>query len=168
MSLDDHYVDLRGCEFSLDQLDADERRLLNTLMQRADRAPSWHEFANFWMKLVGEFYHGRGLSRPQVRHTALYRIAQDLGSRLAVAQGVARTPDYRDEIEELIRARFKTRREFCEATGLSEDMLSHVLARRKHIAIDTLSDALSRIGCFLRIVPQPGPKRPRRNPKAAA
>jgi hypothetical protein len=168
MSLDDRYVDLKGREFSLAELDEDERTLLNTLRQRADRAPSWHEFANFWMKLVGEFYHGRGLSRSQVRHTALYRIAQDLASRLAVEQGVARVPDYRDEIETLVRTRFKTRREFCEATGLSEDMLSHVLAGRKHIAIDTLSDALSRIGCALKIVPQTGPKRRRRDPRAAA
>jgi hypothetical protein len=168
MSLDHRYVDLKGREFSLAELDADERTLLKSLEQRADRAPPWHEFANFWMKLVGEFYDGRGLSRSQVRHTALYRIAQDLASRLAVEQGVARVPDYRDEIEALVRTRFKTRREFCEATGLSEDMLSHVLAGRKHIAIDTLSDALSRIGCALKIVPQAGRKRRRRDPRAAA
>jgi hypothetical protein len=168
MSLDDRYIDLKGREFSLAELGADERTLLKSLEQRADRAPPWHEFANFWMKLVGEFYDGRGLSRSQVRHTALYRIAQDLASRLAVEQGVARVPDYRDEIEALVRTRFKTRREFCEATGLSEDMLSHVLAGRKHIAIDTLSDALSRIGCALKIVPQTGPKRRRRDPRAAA
>ncbi|MGH8585330.1 MAG: hypothetical protein ACREWE_03825 [Gammaproteobacteria bacterium] len=168
MSLDDRYIDLKGREFSLAELDADERTLLKSLEQRADRAPPWHEFANFWMKLVGEFYDGRGLSRSQVRHTVLYRIAQDLASRLAVEQGVARVPDYRDEIETLVRTRFKTRREFCEATGLSEDMLSHVLAGRKHIAIDTLSDALSRIGCALKIVPQTGPKRPWRDPRAAA
>jgi len=168
MSLDDRYVDLKGREISLAGLDADERTLLKSLEQRADRAPPWHEFANFWMKLVGEFYDGRGLSRSQGRHTAVYRIAQDLASRLAVEQGVARVPDYRDEIETLVRTRFKTRRAFCEATGLSEDMLSHVLAGRKHMAIDTLSDALSRIGCALKIVPQTGPKRPRRNPRAAA
>jgi len=103
MSLDDPYIDLKGREFSLAELDADERTLLNTLRQRADRAPPWHELANFWMKLVGEFYDGRGLSRSQVRHTVLYRIAQDLASRLAVEQGVARVPDYRDEIETLVR-----------------------------------------------------------------
>ncbi|MGH8480265.1 MAG: hypothetical protein ACREXK_11980 [Gammaproteobacteria bacterium] len=168
MSLDDRYIDLKGREFSLAELDADERTLLKSLEQRADRGPPWHEFANFWMKLVGEFYDSRGLSRSQVRHTALYRIAQDLVSRLAVEQGSARVPDYRDEIETLVRTRFKTRREFCEATGLSEDMLSHVLAGRKHIAIDTLSDALSRIGCALKIVPQTGLKRRRRDPRAAA
>jgi hypothetical protein len=49
--------------------------------------------------------------------------------------------------------RFKTRREFCEATGLSEDMLSHVLARRKHLAIDTLSSALEKVGYTLHIGP---------------
>ena len=146
----------------------DERTLLKKPGARADRAPPWHEFANFWMKHVGEFYDGRGLSRSQGRHTVLYRIAQDLASRLAVEQGVARMPDYRDEIEALVRTRFKTRREFCEATGLSEDMLSHVLAGRKHIAIDTLSDALSRIGCALRIVPQTGPQAPPAHPRAAA
>ncbi|MGH8584251.1 MAG: hypothetical protein ACREWG_16060 [Gammaproteobacteria bacterium] len=168
MSVEDRYVDLREREVSLAQLDADERRLLDTLKRRADRAPPWHEFANFWMKLVGDFYDSRGLSRSQVRHTTLYRVAQDLGSRLAVGQGIARNPDYRDELGELIRTRFKTRRAFCEATGLSEDMLSHVLAGRKHIAIDTLSDALSRIGWVLKLVPQRAPERPRRSPGAAA
>ena len=57
---------------------------------------------------------------------ALYRLAQDLGSRQQVERGEARVPDYRDELEGIIVSRFKTRRAFCEATGLSEDMLSHV------------------------------------------
>lgn len=64
-----------------------------------------------------------------------------------------RAPDYRDELDELIRENFPTRRAFCEATGISEDMLCHVLARRKHLAIDTLNEALSRIGYTLRIQP---------------
>lgn len=91
--------------------------------------------------------------RKQSRQTAVYRIAQDLGSRIAIQAGFARMPDYRDELDELIRSRFKTRREFCRATGLSEDMVSHVLARRKHLAVDTSQEALSKIGYSLRIVP---------------
>lgn len=55
----------------------------------------------------------------------------------------------------MIRTHFHTRREFCEATGISEDMLSHVLAGRKHLAIDTLSQALARIGYRLQITPRP-------------
>ena len=72
---------------------------------------------------------------------------------LVLSAGLARASDYRDELEELVRSRFGTRRAFCEATGLSEDMVSHVLARRKHLAIDTLTEALGRIGCALHIVP---------------
>jgi hypothetical protein len=85
--------------------------------------------------------------------TPVYRILQDLGSRLGIAQGKVRMSDYRDELEQLILTRFKTRRAFCEATGLSEDMLSHVLARRKHLGIDTLTDALAKIGFALHITP---------------
>jgi len=40
---------------------------------------------------------------------------------------MARLPDYRDELEELIRTRFPSQQAFCQATGLSEDMLQPVL-----------------------------------------
>ena len=53
----------------------------------------------------------------------------------------------------MIRTVFPTQKAFCDATGLSEDLVSHVLARRKHLAIDTLSEALRRIGYHIEIVP---------------
>lgn len=84
-----------------------------------------------------------------MRETVPYRIAADLSSRLALA----RMPDYRDELDDLIRSRFRTRRAFCQATGLTEDMLSHVLAKRKQLAIDTLATALAKVGFALKIVP---------------
>jgi hypothetical protein len=37
-------------------------------------------------------------------------------------------------------------------------MLSHVLARRKHLAIDTLNAALEKIGFTLHIAPLAGPQ----------
>jgi len=58
-------------------------------------------------------------------------------------------------LEDLVRAHFPTRRAFCEATGLSEDMLSHVLAGRKDLSLEKLTGALARIGYRLRIVPGP-------------
>ena len=70
-----------------------------------------------------------------------------------VRTGFARAPDYRDKIEKIVSTEFPTRRAFCEATGISEDMLSHVLAHRKHLAIDTLTEALERIGYELELVP---------------
>ena len=117
------------------------------------RAKEWATYSNFWMSRVSEFYEDRGLSRPQIRKTAGYRIGQDLASRMGIKQGWMRHPDYRDELESIIHQRFKTRREFCEATGLSEDMVSHVLAKRKHLAVNTLEESLRRIGYTLHIAP---------------
>jgi hypothetical protein len=148
------YLDLKGRELPLGGLDAQERQLVADLRQRAQDHPDWDEFENYWTAAVAAFYDSRGLSRRESRESVVYKIAQDLSSRLAIAAGLARPPDYRDELEELIRNSFRTRREFCAATGLSEDMLSHVLAYRKHLAIDTLTQALDRIGYTIRIVPR--------------
>jgi hypothetical protein len=167
MARHDNYRDLDGNEISLGSLDMAERKLIATLKRRASAAPDWHEFGNFWRSLVGDFYKARGMPRTRITRTPVWRVAEDLDGRLAVDQGFARVPDYRDAIEEIILTRFKSRREFCQATGLSEDMLSHVLARRKHIAIDTLSKALSRIGCALKIVVPTAERPPGRKSRRA-
>jgi hypothetical protein len=148
------YVDQKGREWPLGGLDPQERKLVAELQQRAKGGPDWNDFDNYWTTRVAAFYDGRGLSRRESRETVVYKVAQDLSGRLAVAAGLARPPDYRDELEQIIHKSFRTRREFCAATGLSEDMLSHVLAHRKHLAIDTLAQALERIGYALRIVPR--------------
>lgn len=147
------YQDLKGRELTLDDLPAGERKLISDLQSEAKKAKDWSSFSNLWMSKVSEFYSQSGLTRPQIRQTAGYRVAQDLDSRLAIANGQARAPDYRDELESLIGERFQTRREFCEATGLTEDMLSHVLSKRKHLAINTLEESLRRIGYTLHIAP---------------
>ncbi len=154
MATKTEYVDLNGQIYAIAGFDKQEREVLDKLQAFASRSPQWHEYENLWMPEVAKLYEPRGLSRRQIIDTPLYRIAQDLGSRLGIAQGIMRqSEDYRDELEHLILARFKTRREFCEATGLSEDMLSHVLARRKHLAIDTLNAALEKVGYTVHIAP---------------
>ena len=147
------YIDLHGRQFLLGDLDDEEHKLVARLKRRAHTHPDWNGFENYWTDAVWKLYESRGLTRLQASKTAVYRIAQDLCSRLGIESGLVRAPDYRDELADLIRRRFKTRREFCEATGISEDMLSHVLAGRKHLAIDTLQNALAKIGCTLRIMP---------------
>lgn len=147
------YTDLRNQAIPLADLDEEERELLQRIHNRADENPEWNEFDTFWWREVAKLYDGRGVSRRTSMQSPVYRIAQDLSSRLAINAGLAREPDYRDELADLIRRRFKTRREFCDATGISPDMLSHVLARRKHLSIEALEQALSRIGCTLRIAP---------------
>jgi hypothetical protein len=146
-------VDLGGRVFALSGLDKEERALLAKLQAFAGSGVKWWDYRNFWMSEVDRFYETRGLSRAEIIETPVYRIGQDMGSRLGIAQGYVRQSDYRDELEHLILTRFKTRRKFCEATGLSEDMLSHVLARRKHLAIDTLNAALAKVGYTVHIAP---------------
>ena len=153
----DVYVDLEGRTLSLTGLDADERRLVARLRRRARSNPGWDAFDNYWTVAVASFYKARGLSRAAVTRTVPWRLAQDLSGRLAVAAGLALVPDYRDELEELIRTQFPSRRAFCEE-GLSEDMLSHVLAGRKDLSLAALTGALGRIGYRLRILPSPGLK----------
>ena len=83
--------------------------------------------------------------------TSIFKSPVD--GRIAIRKGYARMGDYRDELQVLIATRFKNRREFCEATGISEDMLSHVLAGRKNLSLGTLGKALDRIGWTLHLAP---------------
>jgi hypothetical protein len=149
------YVDLDGTEFVLSGLDRAERKLFSSLREHARTCPEWNAFDNWWLPRVVSFYEKRGLTRSQIVLTPLFRIAEDLSGRIGIATGMCLPDDYVSDLEWLIRDNFKTRRDFCKATGLSEDMLSHVLAGRKHLAIDTLTKALARIGYRLRIVKQP-------------
>lgn len=151
------YFDLRGQMLDTSALDGDERHLVDELMQFSTDHPDagTAEYENFWFRRVAEFYIARGLSRRDVVRTTVWRIAQDINSRLMIAAGLAKRGDYRDELENLILMKYKSRRAFCEATGLSEDMLSHVLAKRKHIGIQTLADALAKIGYTIHITQMP-------------
>ncbi len=150
MKTTESYVDLDGNEIALGNLSADERRLLARLRRRVRTHPDWCDFDNYWMRTVAEFYDSREISRKVAMRRPVYRIAQDLGNRLGIEQGFIRPPDYRGELEELILEQFPSRRAFCKATGLSEDMLSHVLAGRKDLSLGALEEALGRIGYRLR------------------
>jgi hypothetical protein len=50
--------------------------------------------------------------------------------------GLVRSPDYRDDLADLIDTEFPSRRAFCQAMGISEDLLSHVLANRKNLSLN--------------------------------
>src|SRR5207248_3185983 len=139
------YVDLDGRAICLGHLDKDERKLLARILRRARMHPDWDTFDNYWTRAVGEFYDARGVPRKVSRKGVVFRVAQDLSSRIAVAADLARLGDYRDDLAELIREQFASQRAFCTATGLSDAMLSHVLARRKDLSLQALEQALERI-----------------------
>jgi hypothetical protein len=145
------YVELDGNEICLLHLDDDEQKLVARIHRRARTNPDRTAFDNYWTVAVGAFYEARGLPRKAVPHTIPWRVAQDLSGRLGVTAGLVRLGDWRDDLEDLVREDFPTRRAFCEATGISEDMLSHVLAGRKDLSLAALTQALERIGYALHI-----------------
>jgi hypothetical protein len=155
MNQNNSYTTLRGAAIDLTGLDADERDLVEQLVTRHQSAPDWSDYTNYYMTTIGNFYLARGLKHRQITELPVWKIGQDLRGRLMIAAGDAIAPDadYRDRLSDLIRSAFPTQRAFCEATGLSEDLVSHVLSKRKHLSIDNLSEALRRIGYKLDIVP---------------
>jgi hypothetical protein len=154
-TLTKYYVTMERQSWDLTELDDEERQLVEDLQRRAESHPDWNDFDNYWLPRVASLYEGRGLSRQEVTKTPVWDIAQDLSGRIAISLGLMRLPDYRDDLRQIIREKFKTQRAFCEATGIGEDMLSHVLRGRKHLAIDTLAGALEKIGYLVRLVPKP-------------
>jgi hypothetical protein len=155
--LTETYIDFRGNALDVSRLDIDERELLKEVQRFAEQHPDARtaEYWNFYVRRVGDFYEARGLTRQQTTKTTVWRIAQDINGRLMIDSGTARRGDYRDELELLILKNYPSRRAFCEATGLSEDMLSHVLSKRKHLGIQTLAQALAKIGYSIHIAPVP-------------
>jgi hypothetical protein len=156
------HTTLEGDVISLKELDKEERKLLKEIRAFLKDNQDWAGYHNFWIKKVGDLYDQRGVRRSVSSKSTLFRVAQDLGGRLGVEQGWMRAPDpnpdYREQLSRLIREKFPTHRGFCKKTGISEDLLSHVLAGRKDFAIETLTNALERIGYRLQIVPVNGKK----------
>jgi hypothetical protein len=149
-----NYVNVYGESIALDGLDGEERALLGRLQRRAREKPGWCEFRNYAMNAVGEFYDARGVSRKKSLQSPLYRVARDLIGRLGIAEGKVEPPrfDYRGQLERLV-LQFPTRAAFCKAAGISRDMLSHVLAGRKDLSLESLDRALARLGYRMSFVP---------------
>jgi hypothetical protein len=160
------YIDLQGIEWDLDELDSHEMRMLADLQKRAralretasDARQCWADFTNYRVEKIVALYQSRGLKGKQITRKLLHRIGQDISGRLGIALGIMRKPDYRSRLEKIIESGFKSRRDFCKATGLSEDMLSHVLAGRKDLSLSALTQALDRIDYEIMLVPRSAPK----------
>jgi hypothetical protein len=108
---------------SLQGLGAEERRVLARLQRRARTHRNWTDYENCWMRQAAVFMtpgasHGR--SRGRAPCTALLTTCAAVWG---IPLGLVRACDYRAELEALIRRKYATRRAFCQATGLSENML---------------------------------------------
>lgn len=92
MTHDSNYVALRGDAISVSSLTDSEQEFVAELKRQAKQLGEWTVYENYWIRAVADFYKESGLTRKQIRERGVYRIAQDLGSRLAVEAGLARVP----------------------------------------------------------------------------
>jgi hypothetical protein len=147
------YTTLHGTTVNLASLTSEEAAIFAAARKAYVDSPKWIDFKQTWLDEVVKLYDRQKVSRRETVLKPLFRAVQDLGSRLMVNAGYARMPDYREQLLSIIETKFDTRREFCEAAGVSEDMLSHVLKGRKDLSIGALEELLGKIGYGLSLVP---------------
>lgn len=144
------YETVTGRQVDLGGLRARERALLSSLIEEFATGPAEDAFAASWTRKVFPL-----LSRlPAEQRTThpLYVVAQDLGFRLGIAQGVVAPPDYRDYLIDRIEERYGSRYKFCQATGIPQAFLSQVLSGSKDFSVATLRRAADALGLSLALV----------------
>jgi len=127
--------------------------LLADIQDYETRHPAdWDGFDNFAYAAVASSMM-RGMDAGQVVTIRPFPITEDLSARVMLRTGLVAQPSYRGDLRDIADSKFKTRRSFCKATGLSEDMLSHFLAGRKELSLESLDAALRRIGYRVGVLP---------------
>ena len=128
------YRTITGRALPLADLSAGERKFLGAVWRKYHARPEWTRFASWW---TVEFDRS-GL--PET--SGVYRICDDLESRLGIAQGKVAAPDYRDSLADLIEERYKSRYEFCKEVGFDQGYLSRVLAGQADLSMAMLRKLL--------------------------
>lgn len=145
------YRTMLGEEFDLDRLPEEHRDIVERVrgVLKLSRDPD--EVSNFVLAQGLRIWGG--LPFRERRRLPVRWILRDLEARRLVKLGFARVPSYRDQLEEIIEERFGSAAEFCQATGLSTSLVSHVLNGDKNVSMEALEKALVRIGFRIRLEP---------------
>ncbi len=136
------YKTLNSEVFDLDQLTNEQEAIYRAVESFYDTNPDWGEFSNFWIARMREVLGNEESS--SVIKAPIYKICQDLDSRLGIRQGYTRESDYRDLLADVIDRHFKSRYQFCKEIGIDEGYLSNVLNKKRHISIEKLEEVLER------------------------
>ena len=136
------YKTLSGEVFDLDELPAKLRAVYSEVKSYYDSNPDWSEFTNLWVAKIREVFKGR--ERSEVVEEPIFKICQDLESRLGIRQGYTREPDYRDLLADLISVHYRSRYQFCRETGVDEGYLSSVLNKKKNLSVEKLQEVLDK------------------------
>lgn len=137
------YKTLSGEIIDLDFLPGDHGQAYEEIKNYFDDQPHWNDFANFWMDKITSTVDSE---EENLAETVLFKIGQDLESRLGIQQGYVRPADYRDVLRDLIEIEYKSRYQFCKSTGVDEGFLSKILGKKKNLSIAKLEEVLEKIG----------------------
>lgn len=136
------YKTLNGTVFNLDELPAELKTVYREVKSLYDTNVDWTEFTNLWISKIREVFSDREPS--VIVEEPLYKICQDIESRLGIRQGYTREPDYRDLLADIISLHYKSRYQFCREIGVDEGYLSSVLNKKKNLSLEKLQEILNR------------------------
>lgn len=157
------YEDLRGREWDLSSLTTKERRLVQSVVRRANKGTAWPEISSYWRRALIEMH--RHMSGKDLVRLPVYVVCQDIASRVGIEQGYFRQRDYRDDLAELIGKVHESRYRFAKEAGLNQAFLSRVLSKRAHLSVDKLEKAAETLGYRVALVRSAAARR--RRPKVA-
>jgi transcriptional regulator with XRE-family HTH domain len=137
------YTTLTGRRYDLACLSPEERSFLAAVYRLFRQRPGWDEFSRGWVSLGRETIWKEAqmpVGQP------VYRMCQDLATRLGIAEGRVARPGYRDRLADLIEERFGSRYRFCKETGIDQGHLSRVLAGKSDLSSGSLLGLLEALG----------------------
>lgn len=146
------YRTLNGEFFDLNDLPAKQRSIYAEVKSSYDLNIEWTKLTNLWVAKVREAFKDEEPSK--IVEKVIYKICQDLDSRLGIRQGRTREPDYQDLLADVINLHFGSRYQFCKQTGIDEGYLSSILNRKKNPSLKMLQGILGKINYRIRFVEQ--------------
>lgn len=143
------YTTLENEKYDCQQLPPEHKVFLKKVTKYYTEEPLWDEFSYFWLSKGSELW--REIKGEELVELPIYKICQDMEVRLGIKQGYTRERDYRDDLEEMIAADFRSNYKFCQLTGIDQGFLSNVIKKRKNFSITKLEKVLHKVGYRLSI-----------------
>ena len=144
------YKTLNSEFLNLDELTKEEKAIYNQVKSLYDTGREWSEFKNAWIGKVMAI--SKDIPSAEVVEQPIYKICQDLDSRLGIKQGYTREPDYRDLLDDVISIHFQSRYQFCKLMDVDEGDLSRILQKKKDFSVKRLQDILDKMNYRIALV----------------
>ncbi len=158
------YRTVGGEDVDLTKLDPSEREMLERLQRFALDHHNWDEYSTFWMRELGTLYDSRSIARSESAKSAVFQVAGDIGSRLAIQTDKVAPPTYLDQLTGplgIFHMKCAAVHGYmCRDTGWSFDEWEAIQHGKPGVPIKTLTEGLRRLGYVLQIAKIPDPFAP--------